>query len=72
MYRIGPTHFIALAPGWTSDVGQGQSQEKWRAEGGHWADDEGQWWTADGEKFLLRFSTAVKLQEHSVVNLGHN
>ena len=27
-----------------------------RAEGGHWADDEGQWRTADGEKFLLRFS----------------
>ena len=39
-------------------VGQGQSQGKWRAEGGHWADDEGQWRTADGEKFLLRFSTA--------------
>ena len=29
-----------------------------RGEGGHWADDEGQWGTADGEKFLLRFSTA--------------
>ena len=30
-----------------------------RAEGGHWADDKGQWQTADGEKFLLRFSTAA-------------
>ena len=48
-------------------VGQGQSQGKWRAEsggrtlGGHWADEEGQWQTADGEKFLLRFSTANKV-----------
>ena len=33
-----------------------------RAEGGHWADDEGLWRTADGEKFLLRFSTAEVLQ----------
>ena len=31
---------------------------KRRSEGGHWADNEGQWRTADGEKFLLRFSTA--------------
>ena len=29
-----------------------------RAEGGHWADHEGLWRTEDGEKFLLRFSTA--------------
>ena len=27
-------------------------------EGGHWADHEGLWRRADGEKFLLRFSTA--------------
>ena len=32
-----------------------------RAEGGHWADDEGLWQTADGEKFLLRFSTAAQM-----------
>ena len=28
--------------------------------GGRMADDEGQWRTVDREKFLLRFSTAVK------------
>ena len=30
-----------------------------RAEGGHWADHEGPWRRAEGEKFLLCFSTAV-------------
>ena len=29
--------------------------------GGQTADDEGQWQTADGEKFLLLFSNAVKI-----------
>ena len=39
-----------------------------RAEGGHWADHEGLWRTADGEKFLLRFSTAVILMCHCLIN----
>ena len=39
---------------------QGQCHEKLWVEGRHWADDEGLWWTADGEKFLLHFSTAGK------------
>ena len=49
-------------PGRRSEVGQGQCQEKYRAEGGGWRlDDEGQWRTtkgnggrrtADGEKFF--------------------
>ena len=33
-----------------------------RAEGGQWADHEELWRTADGEKFLLRFSTALKIK----------
>ena len=40
-----------------------------RADGGGWmADDKGQWWTADREKFLLCFSTAVKRQEFVELN----
>ena len=31
-----------------------------KAEGGHWADDKGQWRTADRDKFLLRFSNTPK------------
>ena len=37
--------------------------------GGRTADDEGQWRTADREKFLLRFSTAVKPK--TVYTLNH-
>ena len=60
---------MGLTPGLRAEGGQGQSQEKWRAEGGrrraeggHWTDHEGLWRTAEGEKFLLRFSTAEHLQ----------
>ena len=34
LYRIDPTYFIGLAPGRRAEVGQGQYQEKYRAEGG--------------------------------------
>ena len=34
-----------------------------RVEGGHRADDEGQWRTVDGEKFLLRFSNTQNFNQ---------
>ena len=39
-------------------------------EGGHWADHEGLWRTADGEKFLLRVSTAVIMTTYAVIKLS--
>ena len=46
-------------PGRRAEGGQVQCQEKYWAEGGgRTADNEGQWRTADREKFLLRFSNA--------------
>ena len=56
---------MGLTPGRRAEGRQGQSQEKWRMEGGERRADTGRTtkgyggrWTADGEKFLLHFSNA--------------
>ena len=58
LYRIGPTHFIALAPGRTSDRGNVRRSGGRSAECGVRSAECGVR-TADGEKFLLLFCNTL-------------